>query len=250
MPEVSPSKYLVTATWDDAPHLTREQKEELWESIPPYQREARAKGIPQLGSGAIFPVAEDRITVEDFPPPNYWPRAFALDVGWNATAAVWGAWDRQSDVVYLYSAYKQGQAEPSIHVDAIRARGRWIPGVCDPAAEGRAQRDGLRLIDEYTDLGLSLSAADNAVESGLLAVYRRMVSGRLKVFKSLGPWFEEFRLYRRDENGKVVKEHDHLMDCTRYLVMSGMAIGVVPSELDEAEDEDRPNSGRNATTGY
>ena len=37
---------LVTATWDDAPHLTKEQKDELWASIPPYQRDARAKGVP------------------------------------------------------------------------------------------------------------------------------------------------------------------------------------------------------------
>ncbi len=45
-----------------------------------------------------------------------------------------------------------------------------------------------------------------------------MSAGRLKVFDSCGAWFEEFRLYRRDEKGRIVKQHDHLMDCTRYLV--------------------------------
>ena len=25
-------------------------------------------------------------------------------------------------------------------------------------------------------------------------------------------------MYRRDEKGRIIKEHDHLMDCTRYLV--------------------------------
>ena len=39
----------------------------------------------------------------------------------------------------------------------------------------------------------------------------------MKVFKSLPQWFAEFRLYRRDEKGKV--ERDHLMDATRYLEM-------------------------------
>ena len=39
-----------------------------------------------------------------------------------------------------------------------------------------------------------------------------MTSGKLKVFRSLTEWFSEFRKYRRDENGKVVKEDDHLMD--------------------------------------
>ena len=30
-------------------------------------------------------------------------------------------------------------------------------------------------------------------------------------------WFTEFRLYRRDDKGHVVKENDHYMDATRYL---------------------------------
>ena len=55
------SKLVVSATWDDVPHLSPEQKTELWGSIPPYQRDARSKGIPQLGSGAIYPVAESEI---------------------------------------------------------------------------------------------------------------------------------------------------------------------------------------------
>ena len=29
-------------------------------------------------------------------------------------------------------------------------------------------------------------------------------------------------LHRRDEQGKVVKDYDHLMDAMRYLVMSGL----------------------------
>lgn len=30
---------------------------------------------------------------------------------------------------------------------------------------------------------------------------------------------EEYRLYRRDERGRVVKTNDHLMDAFRYAVM-------------------------------
>lgn len=46
----------------------------------------------------------------------------------------------------------------------------------------------------------------------------RMQTGRLKVFKHLNDWFEEFRLYHR-KDGKVVKEADDLMSATRYGIM-------------------------------
>jgi hypothetical protein len=225
------SKYVVTATWDDVPHLTTDQKEELWKSIPPYQRDARSKGVPQLGAGAIYPVPEEDIAVPDFEIPPYWPRAYGLDVGWNRTAAVWAARDREAGVAYLISEHYRGQAEPPIHADGIKARGEWIPGVIDPAARGRSQRDGEQLIMEYVGLGLKLSPAVNTVEAGLYEVWMRLSSGRLKIFKSLQNWFTEYRLYRRDEKGKIVSGNDHLMDATRYLVMSGLSIAkVMPRE--------------------
>ena len=74
MPEITDSKYLVTAGWDDAPHLDPKAKEELLSSIPPYLRDARSKGIPSLGSGAIYPISEDEISVPYFDIPVYWPR--------------------------------------------------------------------------------------------------------------------------------------------------------------------------------
>ena len=106
---------------------------------------------------------------------------------------------------------------------AIRARGDWIPGVADPASRCGSQKDGQKILDEYLECGLHLTLANNAVEAGILKVWSRMSTGRLKVFRSLIPWFNEFRIYRRDENGKVVKSGDHLMDATHYLVVSGIA---------------------------
>jgi hypothetical protein len=167
------SKLVVSATWDDVPHLSAEQKAALWGSIPPYQRDARSKGIPQLGSGAIYPVPESEIVVDPFELPLHWPRGYGLDVGWNRTAAVWGAHDRDADAVYLWSEHYRGQAEPSVHAAAIRARGEWMQGAVDPAARGRGQRDGEQLLQNYIDLGLQLTKADNGVEAGLFDVWER-----------------------------------------------------------------------------
>lgn len=210
-------RYIVMATWDDAPHLTREAKDELWRSLPPFQRDARSKGIPQLGAGAIFPVPESDLLVKPFELPVHWPRGYGFDVGWNYTAAVFGALDREADVLYLYHGYKRSQAEPSVHVAGVKAPGDWIPGFIDPASRGRSQRDGEQLLFDYQQLGLHLQLADNGVESGLYSLWNRMSTGRIKVFDSMREWLSEFRMYRRDEKGRVVKSNDHLMDATRYL---------------------------------
>jgi hypothetical protein len=214
------SRYIVAATWWDVPHLSDVAKASLLESIPPYQREARSRGRPQLGSGAIYPVPESQIVVDPFTIPDSWPRSYGLDVGLR-TAAAWGAKDPSSGVFYVYGEYYREGAEPSLHAMQIKARGPWIPGVIDPAARGRSQTDGRRVSDMYQDLGLILNLAANAVDAGLSELWDAMVSGQFKVFSNCQMWLREFRLYRRDEKGRVVKKNDHLMDATRYWWLSG-----------------------------
>ena len=228
------SKFFIQATWDDVPHLSETQKAALRSSYPAFQLDARTKGIPQLGAGAIYPIPEEDFVVDPFDVPLYWPRAYGFDVGWKRTAAIWGAVDRETTpfTVYLYSEHYRGIAEPSVHAASIRNRGDWIRGAIDPAARGRGAKDGDNLYDMYQDLGLNLVKADNAVEAGLLEVFQALSTGRLRVFKTLQAWLAEQRLYRRDENGRIVKENDHLMDATRYLMNTLEAVvGVDPNYL-------------------
>jgi hypothetical protein len=84
--------------------------------------------------------------------------------------------------------------------------------------------DGRALFDIYGRLGLHLEPAVNAVESGLTETWNLLVSGRLVVQEHLSNWRSEFRKYHRDEQGKIVKVADHLMDATRYLVISGRGV--------------------------
>ena len=249
---LKPTKYVVMPTWDDAPHLAQEEKDKILAQLQPYEIEARTRGIPSLGSGAIYPVAESQIVVEPFEIPSSWKRFYGLDVGWNKTAAIWGAYDEQSDIIYLYSEHYRSQAEPSIHADSIKARGSWIPGVIDPASEGRSQKDGSRLIDEYYYLGLDIVSAERTlVESGLLTCWQRLSSGRMKIFSTLQNTLSEFRVYRRDEKGKIVKERDHLMDAMRYGVMSGLYRAIVePAYDDDYYDSIHSDTGRDNITGY
>ena len=211
---------VITCTWDDVLHLTKEMKDNLYSKIPPFQRDARTKGIPALGAGAIYPVSFDDFLIPPIEIPQHWKRMYALDVGWNNTACLWMAIDPETDTQYIYSEYKQGGEQPFVHAQTIKSRGEWIPGVIDPASRGRGQDDGRRIIDQFREAGLKIEPANNAVEAGLYKVWERLSTGKTKVFNSCVKFVDEFSLYHRDEKGNVVKTHDHIMDCLRYLIMN------------------------------
>lgn len=211
---------IIQCGWEDVPHLDEATKKKLYAALPPHQRDARTKGVPQLGSGAIYPIDDEEIVCSDFRLPKHFKRGYGLDVGWNRTAAVFLAHDADNDILYQYSEHYRGQAEPIIHADAIQARGKWLRGAIDPAARGRSQVDGRQLLKMYGDCGLNLSIADNAVEAGIYEVWMRLSTGRLKVFRSCQNTLAERRVYRRDEHGKIVKKKDHAMDAQRYGVMT------------------------------
>ena len=217
---------MTIATWDDAPHLTEADKTELMASLPPHQRDARSKGVPALGSGAVYQIPDSEITCQPFEIPAHFKQLYGFDVGWNNTAAAWGAYDPDSDIIYVTSDYKRGQCEPAIHASSIRARGDWIKGAIDPASRGRSQSDGEQLIWLYGQQGLVLMLADNTVEAGVFEVYERLSTGRLKVFKTCNDLITEYRLYRRDDKGRIVKTNDHIMDAMRYMVRMIAVYGV------------------------
>lgn len=215
--DVPSHKAIIQAGWDDAPWLDEARKQQMEEDTEPHLRAARRSGRPSMGSGNVYPIAIEALLVEPFKIPDYYKRLFALDVGWNRTAALWAAIDPQTDTIYIYDEYYVGEQSPPVHAAAVRARGPWIPGVIDPASQGRSQSDGNQLMSQYKQLGLNLLPANNAVDAGIQAVWQRMTTGNIKVFNTLYNFAEEYVLYRRDLKGRIIKEKDHLMDCMRYI---------------------------------
>ena len=145
---------------------------------------------------------------------------------------VWIAWDRDTDTMHVYDTYKRREASPAMHSAAIRAKGVWIPvawphdglqhdkgGSCITLAQ-QYREMGVAMLREHATFPASRQSETGAygLEAGLMEMFDRMQTGRLKVARHLNDWFEEFRLYHRDE-GKVVKEGDDLMSATRVAMM-------------------------------
>lgn len=227
---------VITMTIDDAEHYTPEQRAQIIASYPPHEREARARGVPSMGSGLIFPVQEELIKIEAFPLPAHWPRLCAMDFGWDHPAAfVWIAWDRDADTVYIYDTLRMSETLIPVQAAAVVGRGRWIP-VSWPH-DGYQVRDamhGEQLAQQYRAQGVNMRPEHAAfpespivgerkesrisTEAGIQEMLTRMMGGRLKVFSHLSEWFEEFRLYHR-EKGLIVKLRDDLLSATRIGIM-------------------------------
>lgn len=233
------ARQVISMTIDDAEHYTPEERAKIVASYPAHEREARAKGIPTLGSGLIFPVLEEDIVVEPFSIPKHWVQIGGLDFGWDhPTAAVNLAWDRDADVIYVTKDYRKSQATPVIHAAAVKPWGSWLPwswphdGNNDVAA-------GENLAKQYRDQGLKMlqeratfEDGSNSVEAGVMEMLDRMLTGRWKVFRTCGAWLEERRLYHR-KDGKIIKLRDDVLSASRYAMMMKRFARRHPHEQDE-----------------
>jgi len=225
--------HVTTMTIDDALHYTPEQRAAIIDSYPAHERDARAKGIPTLGSGKIFPVEESAIKEPAIAIPEHWPRICGIDFGWDhPTAAAWIAWDRDTDTVHLYDVYRVREATPIIHAATIKGKGDWIPVAWPHDGLQHDKGSGEALASQYRNLGINMHTekashapdikagqkegeGGNGVEAGLMDMLDRMQTGRFKVASHLEGFWEEIRLYHR-KNGKVVKENDDILSAVRY----------------------------------
>lgn len=221
-----PGTHITVMTINDVEHYTHEQREAIINSYPKFERESRTKGIPQLGSGRVFPVDEDEIKVDAFEIPPHWPQLCGLDLGWNhPSAAVRMAWDRDADVLYIIAAHRQREQTPAMFAASVKPWGDWLPWSWPHDALQHDKSSGEQMALLYKAQGLNMlddratfEDGGNGVEAGVMEMLDRMQTGRWKVFAHLNDWFEEFRLYHR-KDGLIVKVGDDLLSASRYAMM-------------------------------
>ena len=231
-------QHLSNVTWDDAPHLDSDTKEQLLAAIPEYQRDMRSRGIPVLGEGMVFPIAEEAIRCDPFEIPPHYKKLAAIDFGiTHPTCVAWTAYNPDNDTIYVYDVYKKDGEVPAVHASAIKGRGKTIPMIYPHDGDSTEKGSGRTLAEMYMENGVLMIGkftnpdGTNYVEPGLMELLERMRTGRLKVFGNLNLWFEEFRRYHR-KKGKIHKEFDDLMDATRYAAISVTRYGQNQVERD------------------
>jgi len=226
---------LIQAGWDDAPHMTDTVRDQILAALPPHERKMREQGIPQLGSGLVFPLPESQMVCDPIEIPTYWPRICGIDFGWDhPTAAAWIAWDRDSDIIYIYDTYAMSQEAVPIHASAIKSKGNWIPVMWPMDGRQADKGSGKSLTEQYRSEGVNMTrehfsnppqqgqkegSGGNSVEAGVQEIYTRLMTNRLKIFNNQSKLLEELRMYHR-KDGKIVTKHDDVISAMRYAVMS------------------------------
>lgn len=219
-------------TIEDVDHYSAEERERIIASYPEHEREARAQGVPILGSGRVWPIAESSISVPPFQIPDHWPIICGVDFGIDhPSAAAWIAWDRDNDIKYVFDGYRHSNKTPAELAPLIKLRGEWVPVAWPADGLQRSKGDGIQLAEAYRTHGANMlheyaqlpetgdeegkKTSRTSVEAGVMFMFEDMKAGKFKVFSSLTEWFEEFRLYHR-KDGLIVKLQDDYLSATRY----------------------------------
>lgn len=226
--DASPDRAVVTMTIDDAEHIPVGERKKIIDGFLPYEREARARGVPMMGSGKIFQCTEENIRVTDFPIPPHWALLWSVDFGVDHPfAATLLAWDRDTDTLYVVYCIRMADAMPLQHVAAMKpvmgGRGLAVPVAWPQDGWQRKEFGGelkpLSLI--YKKHGAKMLSdhakfpdGSNSTEAGILGMNEAMRASKFKVFASCSEWFDEYRNYHR-KDGAIVKIKDDLMSATR-----------------------------------
>lgn len=233
--EVGTSRGHIVMGLDDRPDFTPEQRAAILAKYPEHERDARAKGLPMLGSGRVFTVLPEALYDE---PREYispqWVKLWGIDFGIDHPfAGVLTAWDRDTDVFYILDAFKLKNQSHREHAARMKPIGIEVP-VAWPSDGNSRQKDGVIVKNLYKGEGLTMlsehaqfSNKSVSVEAGIMQMEAAMRAGQFKVARHLQEWFAEFGLYHR-RDGKIVKEHDDLMDATRYAWMMRRFAQAVP----------------------
>lgn len=184
--------------------------------------------------GIIYDCWKDEYIIDDFAAPDWCQWYISMDYG-TVNPCSMGLWCVNDDMAvrvaeYYYDSRKENYCRTdeehyteleklaeTIGVDEIQAV------IVDPSAASFIEC--IRRHGRF-----NVRKANNDVLSGIRRTSTLMKAGRFRVHKSCEGFLKEVKLYRWDEKSaqdSVIKENDHAMDDTRYLVNTVLKNGIL-----------------------
>lgn len=226
MDEQSIDRAVVNMTIEDALHVKAEDRTKIISGYKKHEREARVKGIPMLGSGAIFTETEENVLEPAIRQvPSYWKKIWGIDFGiGHPFAAVLLLWDTDNDIIHVHHTVRMADSLPIQHAAAMKVSGADVP-VAWPqdgtareksgeVISGLYKKEGLRMLPDHATFPNGGYSTEAAIEEML----EREATGRLKVAAHLQDYFEERRFYHR-KDGLIVKLKDDILSATQKGLM-------------------------------
>lgn len=232
MEEELPSRGVVYMDWNEAAHLSEEEKKIMWASWQPHERETRAYGKPMQGEGAIFRTPEEAILEDAINPvPLHWFKIWGIDPGiGHPFGAVLLLHDRDTDCVHVHHAIRMADVTPIMHAAAMKPIGADVPVAYPKDAADRERGTGQSIVPLYKAEGLRMLSTHATWPDGSVSTWagitewdQREQTNRLKVNRNLADWLGERRGYhiKRNKAGvpEIVKIRDDLLSATRIGLM-------------------------------
>jgi phage terminase large subunit-like protein len=235
--EPSADRAVFRITGEEAKHISDQRREELAAGYTDAERETRLEGIPQLGTGPIFPLELLPAIVRRFKPdgPDAEIRDYArwcvgIDFGFDHPfAAVMIAWHHDTGEVFVVDSFSMVKSSAQYHVSRIHSmtQGLRLPVAYPHDGSVHDKGSGLALIGQYKGFGLnpmSKWATNHGtnhynVDPALEEMRELWYTHKLIIAPHNAELIEEFRHYHRDENFKIVKQRDDLISALRYAIM-------------------------------
>ena len=227
--EPSAARAHVIMTIDDAEHIPPEDRQAIIDAWPVHERDARARGIPMMGSGRIFPYPHEMMLEPALSHiPAYWTKLWGIDFGIDHPfAAALIVWDKDNDVIHLHFTHRVAGALPLQHAYQMKQIGRNVP-VAWPQDGTQRSKDGTgdTLATSYRKQGGLLMLPEHATwpeggvstEAAIMEMQERITTGRFKAPAHLGEFWEEFDLYHR-KDGQIVKVNDDILSALQKAIM-------------------------------
>ena len=185
-------------------------------------RERYIEGKWAVADGIIYTQWDDKYIIDEFIEPEWCEWYISMDYGTlnPCSMGLWCITDKKAVRVaeYYYDARKEGfsrtDEEHYTHLKKLAGDKDIQQVIIDPSAASFIEcvrRHGY----------FNVRKANNDVLGGIHRTSTLIKEGRILVNRSCKGFLKEIKLYRWDEKAHtdtVLKEHDHAMDDTRYLV--------------------------------